>query len=704
MASIFASEQAHLTKVYHQLEDMRDTLNAQLTANKTQGFATKEQLDQELTLNFDTDIKTMETYADIEAINHEIDIVNHNHDISTGQLSKVTTLLTQPYFAKVDLKFSADEQPESYYIGTVGVDDDAGEPLVLDWRSPIAATYYQQDNGPTSYEANGQIIQTVLTGRRQFDIDHDNLRAYFDTTITIEDPLLRDALSAHNNATMTAITATIQKTQNAIVRAPNDPVMLVNGIAGSGKTSVMLQRVAYLLYQHRETLSPEDIYFFTPSLTFQHYISAVLPNLGETNPISLTWDQFIEDIPDLPSTLAKSETTSRNQLDQLIANLDQVTLTPSDVSPVTLLGNTALNTADILAIDQQFNHLPMGQQRLKAVQDVIALRCQDFLRTLATDKQTQDTVLSLSPTQQEHYFGHHVDPQTDDQVHQLTLQYLQQRASTKSQNAKAYQWLNFEALGKRLLHINHLTVAAWLLLKIFLTGYGNQRAKLVLIDEVQDYSEVQLMVLRHFFSKARFIMLGDENQAITSDKANFDALRSIFNTPQHPVVTYDLTTSYRSTAEITALFSQLADNAAVIQPTSVQDNGTAPAITVTQNSQDTMTQLQNQLTSFTALPGLTAVITNTAQTATALAASLQAFSPTLITSDKPLPTTGLVVLPLDLAKGLEFGNVILPDATTAEYPATSLARHRLYTAISRATHHVALIAQDTLTPLLGMQG
>ncbi|KRL77919.1 hypothetical protein [Secundilactobacillus paracollinoides] len=101
MASIFASEQAHLTKVYHQLEDMRDTLNAQLTANKTQGFATKEQLDQELTLNFDTDIKTMETYADIEAINREIDIVNHNHDISTGQLSKVTTLLTQPYFAKV---------------------------------------------------------------------------------------------------------------------------------------------------------------------------------------------------------------------------------------------------------------------------------------------------------------------------------------------------------------------------------------------------------------------------------------------------------------------------------------------------------------------------------------------------------------------------------------------------------------------------
>lgn len=78
------------------------------------------------------------------------------------------------------------------------------------------------------------------------------------------------------------------------MRAPNDPVMLVNGIAGSGKTSVMLQRVAYLLYQHRETLSPEDIYFFTPSLTFQHYISAVLPNLGETNPISLTWINLLK--------------------------------------------------------------------------------------------------------------------------------------------------------------------------------------------------------------------------------------------------------------------------------------------------------------------------------------------------------------------------------------------------------------------------
>ena len=162
----------------------------------------------------------------------------------------------QPYFAKVRLQMRPGRPAQDVYIGATGVTDDSRRPLIVDWRSPIAETYYNQEMGPTSYRSTAGTRTVSLELRRQFDITQDVLHMYFDTTVAIEDSLLLGALKRHHSEKLQAITATIQREQNAVVRHEDVPVLLVNGIAGSGKTSVLLQRIAYLFYREREAPAP----------------------------------------------------------------------------------------------------------------------------------------------------------------------------------------------------------------------------------------------------------------------------------------------------------------------------------------------------------------------------------------------------------------------------------------------------------------
>ena len=202
-------------------------------------------------------------------------------------------LLMQPYFAKVTLEMRPGRPPRDVYIGAAGMTDERSRPLVVDWRSPVAETYYNQEMGPTSYQVDGKTRTVNLKLRRQFDIVRDQLNMYFDTTIAIQDSLLLSALKKHHSEKLQAITATIQREQNEVVRHADVPVLLVNGIAGSGKTSVLLQRIAYLLYQERKTLDPSQVWLFTPNDVFESYIDTVLPSMGESNPQTVTWRAFV---------------------------------------------------------------------------------------------------------------------------------------------------------------------------------------------------------------------------------------------------------------------------------------------------------------------------------------------------------------------------------------------------------------------------
>ena len=243
MDPIFEEEQQHLTNTYEKLLHIEQDVRAQLDADLAEALEDKEDMFDEMTRDFAADIQ-LETLAELEAMNRIIESYNLSADINTEKLRRAQLLLKKPYFAKVRLQFPKGDEPKDIYIGAAGMTDEVRRHFIVDWRSPVAEVYYNKSNGATSYEANGRIIEVDLQLRRQFDLDQDELHAYFDTTVAIEDPLLLASLSKRRTARLEAITTTIQKEQKRVIRHADVPVRLVQGIAGSGKTSVLLQRIA----------------------------------------------------------------------------------------------------------------------------------------------------------------------------------------------------------------------------------------------------------------------------------------------------------------------------------------------------------------------------------------------------------------------------------------------------------------------------
>ena len=168
--------------------------------------------------------------------------------------------------------------------------------MVYDWRSPIASLFYNNDLGHSSYLVNQNQIEVMIHERRQFIIKKDQLLHFFDTSVAIQDDVLLDALEQSETSEMKAITATIQSEQNTIIRDTTSQNILVNGVAGSGKTSTIMQRIAYLLYQYRNQLSADDLLILSPNHQFIDYIGKVLPSLGEKNPLNVTMIQLVDQL------------------------------------------------------------------------------------------------------------------------------------------------------------------------------------------------------------------------------------------------------------------------------------------------------------------------------------------------------------------------------------------------------------------------
>jgi len=243
----FEFEQARLKEAYQELLDSQKEAKHILQAHHEEGVARMGEMDRDLSLDMSNYSDQMDSFAQVEIRNREIDQLNFKHDSWSKKLEQVQRLLPKAYFGRIDVEY-ADEQGtvENFYLGVNSFVNQEDEYRIYDWRSPVAELYYNQELGQTSYDANGNKIEVDLKRRRQFQIEQDVLNNYFDSSVAIEDELLLNALESDSTQYMQDITATIQKEQNAIIRDMTSQVLLVNGIAGSGKTSAVLQRIAYL--------------------------------------------------------------------------------------------------------------------------------------------------------------------------------------------------------------------------------------------------------------------------------------------------------------------------------------------------------------------------------------------------------------------------------------------------------------------------
>ena len=695
---IFDAEQQHLTETYQKLQRIEQSLAAQLEQSLAEALADKENMLDDLSMDLGNGVN-LETYVEFEAVHKVIDAYNQTHDIRVEDLRRAQILQRCPYFAKVSLQFNPDTPPRDIYIGAVGITDEQQRHFIVDWRSPVAEVYYNQSNGETSYKANGRTISVNLKLRRQFDITRDKLNAYFDTTVAIQDPLLLKSLRRERGGKLQDITTTIQKEQNIVIRHEDVPAMLVAGIAGSGKTSVLLQRIAYLFYRHRDNLTPSDVYLITPNEVFARYIDQVLPDMGESNPVTLTWDTFVANLGLSNRPVGIPDGQSLRLIDERIKDF---AYDSHDFADIRVDDERVISAAQIRGVVQRYaKRIPVGPRLAALVEEDLEDKIAQRTRRLAADEEVQEMVPELDPDEIFRIFGGPINPQSEQEYRDCAFKYLEDRYAPALEAVRDGAWLRIDRAGMRLLGRESLSSTEYIYLKMALTGMGNRQARYVMIDEVQDYTVSQLMVLARYFRNAHFLLLGDENQAIMPETASFAEIRAVFESLHESVSECRLDTSYRSTPEITALFAGLMEgDEDRMRATSVQRDGVAPRIEAFANEDDYRRALLSCIEAAQDDEGVTALVVANPEQIKALSVLLGEATPALIGDMAELPTSGVVLADVKLAKGLEFDHVIIPDAQASIYGDDVLSRHRLYTAISRATQRVDILAMGDLSPLL----
>ena len=221
----------------------------------------------------------------------------HLEYLGNKKILDIRNIKPKPYFARIDFKENNEQDIEKLYIGKISmIDSETKEPLIIDWRAPISNLYYEGSLGKSSYEVNEKIIEGEILLKRQYFIENKILEKILDVDKTASDQILQEALAGNADSRLKNIVATIQDEQNKIIRAPIDKPLIIQGVAGSGKTTIALHRIAYLIYRYEKNFNPENFMIIAPNRFFLNYISNVLPDLGVENVKQYTFEDLAYEI------------------------------------------------------------------------------------------------------------------------------------------------------------------------------------------------------------------------------------------------------------------------------------------------------------------------------------------------------------------------------------------------------------------------
>ncbi|WP_267628803.1 HelD family protein [Enterococcus faecium] len=703
-------EEAYLKNVYQKLIDKKNELRESMDTAKIEGNQSLKEMAGELRLNFDSYLDNLDTFSMIEMKNREIDQMNIKQKNAENQLAKIERLLKSPYFGKVVVDFLDNEPKESFYICTANFTDDADENLVYDWRSPIAELFYNNMIGPSSYTVRQNKIDTVIKERRQFLLERDRLVKFFDTSVAIQDDVLLEVLGQDETNEMKAITATIQSEQNTIIRDVKSQNILVNGVAGSGKTSAIMQRIAYLLYLYRDTMTSDDLLILSPNHRFIDYISNVLPSLGERNPLNLTIIQLVsqlsaEEIEGEEAYFKRitgenvSEQTERLRSKKFIDNLKQSDPLfldhPNFIRGLTKNGKTVLSKKTIEKIYEKVPAHPKLIDRLQATKKALMSEWKNHLLKQAKSPAVQNQVLSLTEDRQLELFGKLISDDSEQSIVAYARKLLQKKYRKITRQIEEMAWVDEHQLFERIYEKRYGSAYAWqptrtvdeaviiLAIRHLLVEKVNVPAfRYLLIDEVQDYTLAQLGLLIELFPKTHFTLVGDENQAIFNSSTTFADIMRCFDDYHLPIHRYDLRNSYRSSGAITELFKTYAVDQEKIDIVSIRPQGKEPEYRSFRSSEELLKILAEILVSLKGEKA--AVITQTEEETQTLQESIKKNSYGL---------ENCQIIPLSLAKGLEFDHVILyPFENDGD---EQRRRRQMYTAISRGMKSIVVLERAT---------
>ncbi|MBO1625686.1 RNA polymerase recycling motor HelD [Bacillus arachidis] len=288
-------EQHRVKEVVGKIKNHIDTLERYTSAAMKDVVQIRKHFWDDVTVNVDNTEEAIETAASIKQQAELLSEREQSHRHAYQKLKGLQRLQQSPYFGRIDFLEDGEKSEDAIYLGIHSFYDENTEQfLVYDWRAPISSLYYDYSVGRAKYEAPNDVISGEMTLKRQYVIRNGQIVSMFDTGVTIGDKLLQEVLGNNANTQMKSIVSTIQKEQNQIIRNEKSRLLVVQGAAGSGKTSAALQRVAYLLYRYRDSLHADQIVLFSPNSMFNSYVSTVLPELGEDNMKQTTFQEYLE--------------------------------------------------------------------------------------------------------------------------------------------------------------------------------------------------------------------------------------------------------------------------------------------------------------------------------------------------------------------------------------------------------------------------
>ena len=575
----------------------------------------------------------------------------------------------RPYFGRIDFVEDFEENPESYYIGISFLDNPNGFPYVLDWRAPVSSLYYDYELGKASYTAPDGEISGEITLKRQFKVEGDNLLFAFDSSVTINDEILQDALGENSGSKMKQIVSTIQKEQNLIIRSADYQNLVVQGIAGSGKTSIALHRVAYLLYKNR--LASKDIVIISPSPLFSDYISEVLPELGEQNVFTTTFEEIAKE--ELEGIL-NFESRADMLEDLLSGNIDrakEVNYKEGEEFFQSL--KTFLN--EVVSLSFEAKDINLGDKKIKA----------ETINNLYNERyKTKKPAIRIE------WIADYIIDQLGDNINAraLTSRVKKVLLGMFKINNITEIYLSFLSAigmstniysGKNILHFED--VAPVLYIKDYILGTAEfKEFKFAVIDEMQDYSLIALELIAKRYPCPKTV-LGDIYQSIERvlNHSYLNALCALLNDAK----LVKLAKTYRSTVEITEYCQKLIGLEGAIN---FHRHG-EPVKTFT--GENLFKTLIDECEECKTLGYKhIAIITPTMKEAEKLYFENPDLESALITDSTSELPEGVIIIPATLCKGLEFDAVI----SVRKEPKSYLEKNAEYITATRALHKLCVIS------------
>lgn len=655
--------------------------------------------------------KVIEEYRDdedkvIEYFDHENYVKEEAFKTIDKRLKEFTILKDSPYFGKITFT-EEDEGAEEFYIGRFGLTpEDSYDPVIVDWRAPVASLFYKGTLGETTYDCPNGAINANLLGRRQLIVKKGELKGLFDSAIDVKDDILQMVLTSNSSEKLKDIVMTIQEEQDEIIRAPKDKVVVVNGVAGSGKTTIALHRVSYLLYNFRKQFG-DKVLILGPNDIFMDYIGQVLPTLGESGVTQMTFQNFAiseigleepvkgfseyieEAMSGNEEALKEYKYKSSKKFTELLDDtLEKMNEEYFKIQPVRFFDEEIVSVDEIKELfTKYYGYMPLFR-RSEKIKRILTSKIKDKRDELVRELEAKikEEISQLSPDE--------LEIEKNNLLFKRRIRIREIVRGVMNSRDELESWINHEDtvnLYKRITNteaLGYMDLAGILYLMVMLEGKKCKKEyKHVVIDEAQDYNTTQFKLIKELTGCKSYTIVGDSNQRLIT-MLEEPAMLNLEEVFRDAVKEFSLLKSYRSTQQIMEYASQFLNEDKVIPLVREGE----PVIEEETTSKEDLIETIVSIIEDYQEDGLEsiAVITKNKENMPEISGLLKERIKIMsFDRDDLIYNGGNVLIPAYYAKGLEFDGVIILEEGE-ETP--SLVKYIMCT---RALHRLSIIKKQS---------